>query len=207
MVENNKKGGYIICLTILYIVSACIGIFAMLYADIELKNLLKFIGRGILFWLIAEIIISICTFLINKIFNKEMSEGESQKIIVPYFLFNIGTLIYMAMTMDGTTKILGIIVGCFLFNFIPLVFTLTISNKLSNTTLGNSSNKSNNDNGIKTNVIYDQFGNKIASSTTYNDGITGVEKTYIKDNLGNTIGESTSIDGYSKTKINTTGRF
>lgn len=207
MKENTKRFGCFICYAVLYIVSAGIGIWAMLYADIELKNLLKFIGRGIIFWLIAEIIISISTFFINKIFNKEMSEGESQKIIVPYFLFNIGTLIYMAMTMDGTSKILGIIVGTFLFNFIPLIFTLSISNKLSNTTLGNSSYKNNTDNGIKTNIIYDQFGNKIASSTTYNDGITGVKKTYIKDNLGNTIGESTSVDGYSKTKINTTGRF
>ena len=207
MDKDKKKQGKFICFAILYIISAVMGIFAMLYADIELKNLLNFIGRGLLFWIITEVIILIFTIFINKKSDNKMSEDESQRFVVPYFIFNTGTLIFRALTMEGSSKILGIILGFFLFNFLPIIFTGGARTKLSGVTLGSSTHSSGKDNGIKTQVIYDQFGNKIASSTTYNDGISGVEKTYIKDNLGNTVGESRSIDGYTKTKINTTGRF
>ena len=53
---------------------------------------------------------------------------------------------------------------------------------------------------FKNNDIYDKFGNKVCSATTYDDGVSGMKKTYVTDRLGNTVAEST-------TKINTTGRY
>ena len=191
--------------TLCYGICAVIGIFAMLFADIEIKNLLSFIGRGLLFWIIAEIVVLVFTLFINKKSNVKMDEDEIKRFIIVYFIFNTMTLIIRALTMEGSTKILGIIVGFFLFNILPIIFTSPGANRYSKIKFGSHVNDK--DTGIKTHIIYDQFGNKVATSNTYNDGISGVEKTYVKDNLGNTISESTTIDGYTKTKINTKGRF
>lgn len=205
--KEKKSTGYLL-MVIMYILSSLIGVFAMRDADIELKHLLKFIGRGFIFWFILEVLILIGGIVLNKKFNQKIDSEESQKFTIPYFIFNIGTLIAMVMSMEGSTKILGIIVGAFLFNILPVILTFSImSSDYDIYSIGTQNKQKSKESYIKTNDIYDKFGNKIGSSSTYNDGLSGIEKTYVKDNLGNTIAESTSIDGHTKTKVNTTRRF
>lgn len=207
---NKEKSDGNILYVSLYIISGVLGILSMIKADIEVKHFLEFVGRGLIFWLIVEIIVFIGTLILNKKYKKGISVDESQKILIPYFLLNIITLIILALNMEGNTKILGIIVGALLFDFLPILFTHSLScwdYEFTDNSVKNTSTSAKKDTSIATQDIYDKFGNRIGSSTEYNDGITGIKKTYVKDNLGNTVAESTTIDNHTTTKINTTGRY
>jgi hypothetical protein len=93
-----------------------------------------------------------------------------------------------------------------LFNFVPAMLLYSTEGGGEPIT-SNSSSSSKCKYGIESHDICDKYGNVIAKSTTYSDGASGIDKTYVTDRLGNTIAESTSIDGYKKTKINTSGRY
>ena len=193
---------------ITWIISITLGTIGIYLMNTQNLGFFKTILYGIIFCLV--------TLILNMIIVKIRSKGNFMQCyglarlpMTSYFVVHIiGFIIFGIIEKASLFNIiLAVILGILWFDFLPLCITFAHMDIEPLPDDYKSSNSKEHDLNIKNNDIYDKFGNKIGSATTYDDGVSGMKKTYVTDRLGNTVAESTTVGNHTTTKINTTGRY